>query len=325
MLTDRANAICLLEILREFSDEEHILPMREIVSKMNLTYGINPDRRTVYSAISLLTELGHDISTYEENGIGYYLRSREFEKSEIHLLSDAVYSFPFISPKQTDELVGKLQKQLSVHQRKSFKHLTIAKSEKKTDNRQVFLNIECLDEAIDTGKQVSFTYLQYDLDKKQHPRREKPYVVNPYELIYTNEHYYLICNYVGHDNTSFYRIDRMCDIKVLETKIDKKTSDLSDFRNATYAFASEPERIVLHCDKWMIDEVIDKFGTDISIAKLDEEKISVSFTAPSTGIKFFALQYLPYMEVIKPEWIRSEIINNIKENKYEKLLEKMDS
>ena len=50
MLTDRANAICLLEILREFSDEEHILPMREIVSKMNLTYGINPDRRTVYSA-----------------------------------------------------------------------------------------------------------------------------------------------------------------------------------------------------------------------------------------------------------------------------------
>lgn len=325
MLTDRANAICLLEILREFSDEEHILPMRKIISKMEHIYGIKPDRRTIYSAVALLTELGHDISTYEENGIGYYLRCREFEKSEIHLLSDAVYSFPFISPKQTYDLIKKLQKQLSVHQRKGFKHLTIAKSEKKTDNRQVFLNVECLDEAIDAGKQISFTYLQYDLDKKQHPRREKPYVVNPYELIYTNEHYYLICNYIGHDKTSFYRIDRICDIKILDTPIDKEADDLEDFRNATYAFASVPERIVLHCEKWMIDEVIDKFGTDISISKLDEDKISVSFTAPSTGIKFFALQYLPYMEVIKPEWIREEIINNIKENKYEKLLEKMDS
>lgn len=311
MLTDRANAICLLEILREFSDEEHILPMREIISKMELVYGIKPDRRTIYSAVALLVELGHDISTYEENGVGYYLRSREFEKSEIHLLSDAVYSFPFISPKQTDELVGKLQKQLSAYQRKRLKHLTIAKSEKKTDNRQVFLNIECLDEAIDVGKQVSFTYLQYNLDKKQHPRREKPYVVNPYELIYTNEHYYLICNYVGHDKTSFYRIDRMCNIKILDTSIDKKADDLGDFRKATYAFAATPERIVFHCEKWMIDEVIDKFGTNISISKLDEERISVSFTAPSTGIKFFALQYLPYMEVIKPEWIRREIDEDI--------------
>ena len=42
MLTEKANAICLLEVLREYSDAEHILPMREIIGKMQSLYGIKP-------------------------------------------------------------------------------------------------------------------------------------------------------------------------------------------------------------------------------------------------------------------------------------------
>ena len=73
MLTEKANAICLLEVLKEYSDAEHILPMREIIAKMQSLYGIKIDRRTVYGAVALLIELGYDISLYEDNGVGYYL------------------------------------------------------------------------------------------------------------------------------------------------------------------------------------------------------------------------------------------------------------
>ena len=58
MLTEKANAICLLEVLKEYSDAEHILPMREIIAKMQSLYGIKIDRRTVYGAVALLIELG---------------------------------------------------------------------------------------------------------------------------------------------------------------------------------------------------------------------------------------------------------------------------
>ena len=116
MLTEKANAICLLEVLKEYSDAEHILPMREIIAKMQSLYGIKIDRRTVYGAVALLIELGYDVSLYEDNGVGYYLRDRELEPSEVLLLTDAVYSFPFIPARQTEQLVQKLQKQLSVHQ-----------------------------------------------------------------------------------------------------------------------------------------------------------------------------------------------------------------
>ena len=93
MLTEKSNAICLLEVLKEYSDAEHILPMREIIAKMQSLYGIKIDRRTVYGAVVLLIELGYDVSLYEDNGVGYYLRDRELEPSEVLLLTDAVYSF----------------------------------------------------------------------------------------------------------------------------------------------------------------------------------------------------------------------------------------
>lgn len=97
MLTEKAITICLLEVLREYSDENHILSMGEIISKINVKYGLNPDRRTIYGAFETLIELGYDISLYKDNGKGYYLIDRQLEPSEAHLLSDAICIFPFIS------------------------------------------------------------------------------------------------------------------------------------------------------------------------------------------------------------------------------------
>lgn len=33
-MTNRANTICLLEILKEYSDADHIMQMQEIIAKM---------------------------------------------------------------------------------------------------------------------------------------------------------------------------------------------------------------------------------------------------------------------------------------------------
>lgn len=202
-----------MEVLKEYSDAEHILPMREIIAKMQSLYGIKIDRRTVYGAVALLIELGYDISLYEDNGVGYYLRERELEPSEVLLLTDAVYSFQFIPARQTEQLVQKLQKQLSVHQRKKYCHLTVARQGHKTGNRQVFWNIEQLDEAITRKKKVTLDYLHYGYDKRQHPTAT--YTLSPYEMVYTNEHYYLICVPDHDPHTRLYRIDRMADIRIL--------------------------------------------------------------------------------------------------------------
>lgn len=136
------------------------------------------------------------------------------------LLMDAVYAFPFIPVRQSEELISKLQMLLSSYQRKLYRHLTIVRQDRKTDNRQAFLNLELLDEAIAEKKQVSFCYLAYGLDKKLHPRRNYAYVVNPYGLVYMNEHYYLVCNRSGYPETSLYRLDLIKDIQKLDSPWD---------------------------------------------------------------------------------------------------------
>lgn len=316
MLPERANAICILEILKEYSDPEHILTMKELIFKMKQIYDIEIDRRTVYSAMSLLKGLGYDISRYEENKVGYYLRSRNFEQSEILLLTDAIYTFPFIPKKQSEDLIKKLQKQLSVHKRKEYKHLTLVRSEKKTDNKQIFWNIEQLDVAIGKKKQVSFIYCQYGLDKKLHPRREKAYVVNPYGMVFMNEHYYLVCNYVGLLGTNLYRIDRMKDISILDTAWNKKLERKTEILDAVYAFTGETEYVTMYCDNIILSDVIDKFGTSVFVTRLDDTRFKLRFKAPLGGVKFWALQYLPYVEVVEPQWLRDEVIDSIKNNKY---------
>ena len=315
MLTEKANAICLLEVLKEYSDAEHILPMREIIAKMQSLYGIKIDRRTIYGAVALLIELGYDVSLYEDNGVGYYLRERELEPSEVLLLTDAVYSFPFIPARQTEQLVQKLQKQLSVHQRKKYRHLTVARQGHKTGNRQVFWNIEQLDEAITRKKKVTLDYLHYGYDKRQHPTAT--YTLSPYEMVYTNEHYYLICVPDHDPHTRLYRIDRMKDIQILD---DPRCEAVArqEAQNAVYAYVGAPERIVMYCDRAILDDVIDRFGTEVQIRERDENTFTASFTAPPRGVKFWALQYLPYVEVVEPAWLREEIIESLGKNKYPK-------
>lgn len=316
MLTEKANVLCLLEILKEYSDAEHILPMREITAKMQALYGMKIDRRTVYSAIALLIELNYDISIYEENGVGYYLRGRELEQSEVLLLTDAVYSFPFISAKQTEQLVQKLQKQLSAHQRKRYRYLTIARQDRKTDNRQVFWNIEQLDEAIGQKKKVRLRYLHYKLDKKQHETRV--FILNPYEMIYMNERYYLLCVPEHDPHTRLYRIDRMKDIQILDEPRSEIAAARQEAQASIYAHVGAPERVVMHCDIAILDDVIDRFGTDIQVYARDADTFTACFAVPPRGIKFWALQYLPYVEVAEPAWLREEIINSIGRNRYRK-------
>ena len=109
MVTDKSSILCVLKILEDWTDESHIFTATDIQEKLSSIYGKKADRRTVYGAIDALIGLGYDISTYEENRRGYYLRQRSFDNTDVRLLIDAVSSFEYISKKQTDELVEKLK------------------------------------------------------------------------------------------------------------------------------------------------------------------------------------------------------------------------
>ena len=109
MSSPKANIICLLKILWDYSDGDNILSMKDIKSKMIQLYGRDIDRRTVSDCCDALNLAGFDVSVFKENKEGYYLRSRLFDTSELRLLMDSVYSNNTIPAKASADLIKKLQ------------------------------------------------------------------------------------------------------------------------------------------------------------------------------------------------------------------------
>lgn len=319
----RANILYIFKILKEYSDEDNIISTNEIIKKLQQNYDITLDRRTIYSCITSLQEFGYDISDNKENhNRGYYLRERDLEDLEIDLLIDAIYSLPYISTSRTKELVEKLQKLQSKYKRRKIDQLTPIKnkSDKKTQNQMVFLNLELLNEAIKFKKQVSFQYYKYGLDKKLHLRRDKPYIVNPYGMVSINQKYHLICNLDGYPEISFYRIDMMKDIKILKTNSQMRDSEevLRKVSNTTHNFPGDPQKIKIRCENGIVGHIIDAFGTDVLITEDGKDHFIARFEASPRGITYWALQFLPYAEVLEPKWVRYEIVEILANNVYTK-------
>ena len=112
-------------------------------------------------------------------------------------------------------------------------------------------------------------------------------------------------------------------IKNIEITDDKikplpKDFDLSEYSNSlVYMYDGNSEDIEIICDNFMISEVIDRFGINVRVSKFNEKRFVIRLNAPPSGLKFWALQYLPYCEIIKPLWLREEIKDCIKNNRYD--------
>ncbi len=316
--TDKSNMLCILNILREYTDENHIISTSEIIDKMERLYMRKVDRRTVYGCIDALSDFGYEISTYAENKNGYMLISRDFTIAEIRLLIDAIYSCEYISKKQTEELLQKLRSFLSSYERKYYSYTNIIAPDKKSPNPEVFLNIEILEEAINSKKQVSFTYMDYDYDKTLKPRRDRPYIVNPYAMICEGSHYYLALISQGHREPSFYRIDMMKDIRILDENIEytKREAKLDSLNKVVFAHTGTPRRVSLHCKKRVLRYVIEQFGSDISIKEKPDGSFEASVLTATEGLIYWALQYLQDLEVLSPPDVREKVISAIRENPY---------
>lgn len=317
-LTDKANTICLYRILEQYSDEDHALSMKDIIAKFNEDYGLKIDRRTVYSSIKTLQKLKYDVSDFDSERRGYFLRTRLFEPSELRLMMDAVYSMSSIPQKQTNDLIEKLQSTCSIHQKRMYRHLFASEPDKKTQNRTVFFSIDSLEMAIADRKKVEFTYMQYGLDKRLHARRKERYVVSPYSMVCDNKKYYLLCLKDGKQDLSYYRIDLMKDIRILDERVQVPPSqvDLNSARKTVYAFSGQPVDIKLLCKNTAIGGIVDEFGSGVKIEPLPDGRFVAKIKAAPQGVLYWTMQYLTEVEILEPKEMRESAIKMIKSNPY---------
>ena len=307
----------ILEILKEHTDEHNRLTQQEIIDKLWTQYGVKCDRRSVHNNLESLKDMGYDIFTSRK----CYLAERDFDDAELRMLIDSVLFSKILSQAQSKRLIEKLIGLGNKYFKDTVPHVSNLPALFHSDNKQVMLTLNDLNKAIKAKKKVSFIYNSYGTDFKLHPKREEPYIVNPYQMVANNGRYYLIGNYDKYDNISHYRIDRITSVEILPDTVKPK-SDVKDFTTDwtlpkhmaehIYMFGGESVTVKIRAEKYLMDELIDWFGKDFRITEEDDEFITVILKCNVQAMKYWALQYGDSVEILEPNSLRKNVADVVR-------------
>lgn len=280
----------LLKILTEQSDEEHCMGAQALIAALE-EYGIHAERKSIYDDIAQLIEFGYDIVLIKaKTGGGYYLAGREFELAELKLLVETVQASRFLTLKKSRELIGKIEKLASKAQAGQLQRQVYVANRIKAANESIYYIVDDIHRAIQRNEQISFQYLEWNLEKELVPRKDgKLYQISPWALTCKDENYYLI----GHDREGdvikHFRVDKMGQIRVL-TGVGRHGAalferfDIAAYANKTFGmFGGREEIVTLEFENRFIGVVMDRFGKEVPVRPRGQGHFSVRVQVALSG------------------------------------------
>lgn len=283
----RMKPYLILEYLMRMTDEDaveyegeekHTQSAYDIADYLEFKFGINADRRSIYSDIDEINRILYmldsesdgefptmeevdkefeaakeegylsDLQTiiYDKKQKGFYVKQRRYDLNDIRLLAECVYSARFIDDKRAKKLANVALSHLSEAQAQKIRHDSFLVDRVKTTNTSVYYSVDTINGAIQRKKKISFKYLKYNINdvSKQAVRRQgKEYVVSPFRLIINDANYYLLAFSDKDQEMRTYRVDRMKDVTELESEpVDGEheflTMDFATFTQRTFGMFS---------------------------------------------------------------------------------------
>ncbi len=309
------NILYILNVLKKYSDEEHKLSISEIKDKIKEIYDVEIDPRTIRRNINLLKEkFDYDISTYNDNKIGYYISNdpdTDFEPGEIRAIIDTFSYSSFIEEKVAKEIIKKCRNLQTVYENEKIKNYKVYSSKGKTNNKEVIKNIEDISESIRNKHKVKFDYWKYCI---QGNKIEKEIVstpiVSPYAIIYDKQQFYMLG--IKEGNTSFYnfRLDRIKNLVELKEniKINKTEKEIEEYTDySVEVFGGENIEIEAICNQCLIEEAFERFGKKAKTTPIDKNNFKITVSANPFGFQLWAMRNLDMVTVTKPASLIDEI------------------
>ena len=315
------NVLYILNVLKKYSDEDHMLSAAEIQRKIKEIYDVVIDTRTIRRNINLLKyKLEYDISTREDNGKGYYINrdpETDFEPGEIRAIIDNFCYANYIVPSIAKNIIKKCKNIQTVYENEKIKDYQIYAKDSKTENQEVIKNIEDIQNSILHKNKISFEYWKYNIcgDKIKKEIVSNP-TVSPYAILYDKQFFYMLAIKDGKEEFYHYRLDRMKNLVELDKKIkiNKTEKQIEDYVNTSVEIYSGNEvEIKAICHKDLLGELVNNFGKNINIRPINSEQVEINLKANPVGYKFWALRNLEFMTVLEPQSLVNEINNILKE------------
>ncbi len=336
MASKKAILVYILEILRSETDANHTLSQEEIRNKLIAKYEVSVDRKTLGRHLNDLYEAGDFGIECEESAMGtdgtvrrtdFYM-IHPFEDSELRLLVDGLLASRHISAAQRKDLIERVSKLGSPH---FISHGNNIESPTGylPKRQELFLNIDLIETAIQTGRKISLSYCQPDVDKKLHVNldsdgKSKKYVFNPFQLVMNHGQYYLVGNHDNHDDMATLRMDRICQVKILpmNRKLLRQIKGYEQLRvfNVTqymkehiYMFGGESISVSFQAKRDIVNQILDWFDGNVNFTKVTKSKVVCHVRVNREAFKYWALQYMQSVKVLTPKSLVTEIKQAIQE------------
>ena len=274
-VNQRLKMLYLVKILSDETDDSHALSLQDIQNRLD-SYGVNADRKTLYSDFAELEKYGLDILKEQDGrNVRYHLATRTFELPELKLLVDAVQSSKFITEKKSRKLIKKLESLVSIHEAQHLNRQVLITGRIKAMNESIYYNVDMLHEAINADRQIRFQYFQWNVNRKQELRKNGEwYQISPWCMMWDDENYYLVAYDAYDQKIKHYRVDKITRLSITdfprEGKLEFKEFDAAKYTKSIFGmYGGDMRHVTIEARNEMVGALIDRFGKDITIVPKD--------------------------------------------------------
>ncbi|KAB7789679.1 WYL domain-containing protein [Bifidobacterium leontopitheci] len=328
-----SNAVVeILEILWQQTRTGHGLSTRQIHDQLKSSLGeFAPAIRTIRNQLKTLdgsSFLGREIhkldpknsedDASEMNGAtdpqpGWRM-STFFDSAEARLLSDSL-ALSRIANDAMGDMVSRLN-ELVGGITLSNDYLTTTNARDQF-NGEFLSTIRRLNDAISDNRAVTFHYMNYNEDGQLEPRTSasgaapREYHVDPYQMVFKNGRYYLICALHGNEEARrIFCVDRITDIAISNDLFHppKSRFDAIEYmRERPYPVTDDAVDIVMAARPTAFNYIFEWFDEPI-ITPEKNGVYKVTVKAPIKAAYWWALQYADaQVEIKKPPELRQQL------------------
>lgn len=317
MESKKASLMYVLKVLEEYSDKDHFLTQKDILNKIYDKYGVSLERKSIGACLTLLEQLDYDIKRTPK---GTALLERTFDDSEVRFLIDALFSSKSISGKHAKEISNKISNTLSIYERKDYSYLYKSSEVNRTANKDVFYNIDIINDAIKHHKWIAFKYLTYDESGKEVENfNGYVYHVSPCYLVNNFGKYYLLGYRNKYNSVTTYRIDKMIEVSLMEDRERLDPTTLEEFKNYKsiseylndhiYLFGGAVINAEMELkEPSALTYVREWFGNN-TLVKKQNDKLVVAVRVNETAFFYWMMQYGEHVKLLSPK----KMIDKVKE------------
>lgn len=298
--------IYLSRILQERTDAHHGLTLSEITAALR-EYGISAERKSLYDDMEALRLCGFDVQTHRDTHVRYYIQTRTFDVAELCLLVDAVQSSKFLTAKKSNELIRKLEGLGSKYDAAQLHRQVFSANRLKTENEEIYRNIETVHEAIGANKQLVCKYFEWNAHKQRLLRRGgEDYHLSPFALCWYDEFYYLVAYDSDAKKVKHFRVDKMVRVRLTDQSREG-TEAFADFDMALYSqrvfgmYGGEEQNVRILADNSLAGVVLDRFGLNVTILNHGDQFEFCTKVMVSPTFYAWVLGFGGQMRILSPE------------------------